>query len=796
MRIECRRYIYPVLLLVAFAALLSLSGCTNPEKAKADHLTKGDAYLKESKFQEAAIEYRNALQIDDKLAAAHWGLSKAYEGLNRLPESFEELKRAVQLDPKNLEAKVKLGNIYVAGAKIRPDLLAEGEKLAKEILQTDPNYIEGHILLGSVLFAQDKKEEAFAELTKAIELDPKRVESYLSMARFYIVTNDHTNADAIFNRAIAVNPNSALAHTEYGKYLIQVGKNTEAEAQLSKAVEVEPNDKNSRFVLASYYLMNKQIDKAEQAYKALAALEPDKPESQAVLADFYALAGRPDESINIYQAILAKSPDFVPGRYRLTEVLMQRGKLPEARAQIDDLLKKDAHNRQALLLRARVRMQGGDSTEIKAAIEDLKEVLRQEPNSRAGLYFMAQANFALGLMDEARIFVGDLEKNYPDYISPKLMQVQISLATGDPKSTIRLANDLLDRLSKTAPDRENTPQLISEIKEKTLITRGAAYMQMQNMQAARADFNAAKEMSPNDTDVFNNMAVASIAEGKPEDALNYYESTLAVDATNQTALNGIVSIYARLKQLDKAHARIDRVLASYPNSPNVHFLKGQIYGYEQNAQAAEAELRKAIELNPNYLNAYYSLAALFINTKQDDRAIAEYRKVLERSPDNSNAYMLIGMIEEGRKNYDSAVENYRKALEFDEKSVIAANNLAWLYATQDKGNLDEAVRLAQGVVQSQPNVAGFIDTLGWVYFKKGLYGAAAEQLQKAVDLDATNAKRGNVNASPTYPFHLGMALKAKGDREGAKRQLEAALRLGEKTTFIDQEEARKALSTL
>ena len=71
----------------------------------------------------------------------------------------------------------------------------------------------------------------------------------------------------------------------------------------------------------------------------------------------------------------------------------------------------------------------------------------------------------------------------------------------------------------------------------------------------------------------------------------------------------------------------------------------------------------------------------------------------------------------------------------DGSAAIAANNLAWIYAVYQKGNIDEAVRLAQGVVQQAPNVAGFVDTLGWIYYKKGLYGAAVEQLQKAVSLD-------------------------------------------------------------
>jgi len=69
-------------------------------------------------------------------------------------------------------------------------------------------------------------------------------------------------------------------------------------------------------------------------------------------------------------------------------------------------------------------------------------------------------------------------------------------------------------------------------------------------------------------------------------------------------------------------------------------------------------------------------------------------------------------------------------------------------------------------------------------------------LEKAVSLDERMAKLMGASSSPSYRFHLGMALKAKGDSSGAKRELEAALRLGEKAPFEDAEEARKALATL
>ncbi|HEY0762128.1 MAG TPA: tetratricopeptide repeat protein [Pyrinomonadaceae bacterium] len=797
MKTECRGVIYQIsLFCLLFAATIFLAGCTDPEKAKAQHLERGEAFLKETKFQEATLEFRNAIQIDDKSAPAHWGLARAFEGLERFPEMLDELRKVVSLDQNNLDARIKLGNYYLAGSRGRADVIGESERLAKEILQKDPNNIEGHILMGSVLFSQNQKDAAFKELNHAVELDPSRVESYLSLARFYIVNKETDKAEALFKKAISVNGNSPLGHTEYGKFLAQSNRLAEAEAELRKGVEVGPTDRNARFMLASYYVVTRQYDKAEESYKALANLQATKPEGQAVLADFYSTVGRTDEAIKIYQDILAKAPDYTRGRYRLGEILLAKGDIQGATAQVDEVLKKDQHDRQALLLRARMRAQSGQADGMKNAIEDLQNVLQQEPNSRPALYFLAQYNFSLGKVDEARAFAADLEKNYPDYLPAKLMQLQLNLTSGDQKGTIAQASDLIARLDKTAPDNESSAQLLNEIREKTLLTRGAAQLQLRNGAAARTDFEAARNANPNDPVVYNSLALASLSENKPADAINFFETALKVDGTNFDALNGLLTLYARTQEIDKAQARIDQALAAYPNNASLHYLKAQAFGSQNNAQSAEAELKKALELDPNYLPAYSSLGALYIRSNQQDRAIGEYRKLIALRPDNATPYTLIGMLEDSRKNYDAAIENYKKALEKDPNAIIAANNLAWLYAETGKGNLDEAVRLAQGVVQKNPNVAGFIDTLGWVYYKKSLHTAAVEQLRKAVTLNEADARKQNVSPSASYHYHLGMALKGKGDREESRRELETAIRLADKSPFADLEDAKKALTSL
>jgi tetratricopeptide (TPR) repeat protein len=319
---------------------------------------------------------------------------------------------------------------------------------------------------------------------------------------------------------------------------------------------------------------------------------------------------------------------------------------------------------------------------------------------------------------------------------------------------------------------------------------------LKNYVAARQDFELARQIAPKDPAVYNSLAFVALAEDKKDEALASFDQALQVDPTNFAALNGFLTLHARNNRIDLAQAKVDQLLAANPNNPTLHYFRAHVYRVQNNIQAAEAEFRKSLEIDPNYIASYSALGEMFIGLKQEDRAIAEYQKVLAIRPDNAAIYTLVGMLEYSRKNYDAAIDNYRKALEKDQNAIFAANNLAWLYADMGKGNIDEALRLAQGVVQRNPNIAGFVDTLGWVYYKKGLYDLAADQLQKATALDEANARATNGTASATYQFHLGVALKGKGDKEGSRRALEASLRLGDQKPFPEAGEARQALASL
>lgn len=774
-------------LLVSVAAFAA--GCSNPEKAKAEHLSRGEAFLKERRWQEASLEFRNAIQIDDNLAAAHWGLAQAYEQLGRAGEHLEELRRAIKLDPNNVVARLKLANGYLFGYSRdkNQEYLSEAERLAAEILARDAKNPDGHILLANIIYFKagpDAAKQAEEKINYAISLDPQRVESYMGLARLYLQMNRPGDAEAVYKKAGTVNDRSSLAHIEYGKFLTQTKRADEAEGEFRKAVEVDPENRDVVWVLASYYLVNNKFDKAEEAYKTWAHLDWDKPEGKARLADFYATVGRFDEAAALYQDIVKTSPDYTRGHYRLGEISLQRGDAASTNAQVEDLLKRNAKDVDALFLRARMRVAEG---KVKDAIGDLKAVLDQEPRSKLGLYFMSDALYRDGQFEGARARAGELERYYQDFLPAKLLQAQINIDSGDYESARRIADELLKRLSETAPNGEQTPQLLADVKNNALLLRGKASLRLGQLAsgadaprlvaAARSDFEAARSNAPNSPVVYVNLADAAAAENKSDETQQQLERSLSIDRTNFQALTALINLGTATRQLDQVRSRIEGLANEQPASAQLQYLLGQAYRngnpvQQPDSARAEAAFQRAVQLDADYMPAYSALAEIYFGMQQPDRAIGEYKKITERRPDDFVAYRNIGMIEAQRGQLDVAADYYHRVLSIRADEPVAANNLASLYGDHGKGNAEEAMRLAQDVVRRYPAEPGFADTLGWVYYRKGLNRDAVEQLQRAV---AGAVKRGGDNS--LYRWHLGAALAANGDKGAARRELQKCLEL-------------------
>jgi tetratricopeptide (TPR) repeat protein len=789
---ECQNFSTKFLLVLTFGLVLLFLGCANKEK----HLTRGEELLKQRKFQEASMEFRAAADIDKNSAEAHWGLARAREGQGDVYETINELRKTIELKSDHLDAKSKLGNYFLL---VDPPQIAETEKILEEIFAVNPNFIEGHILKASLLSAQQKPEKEVTDiLNHAISLDQTRVESHLSLARFYMKSNKADEAEKAIKKAISVNEKSALGYLEYARFLNYSNKPNDAEAQFKKAIEAEPTNIEAREAVAGFYLGQRQLEKAEQAYKELAEAQGNSPEGRMALAEFYAspAIGREDDAIATFHAILKDAPEFVRARYRLSEIHLQRKEKEKVLEQVEKLLVINDTDAEALMLRARLRMQENKAEE---AVKDLEEVLKKQPSLKKALYYMTQARLELGQVDHARAFIGDLEKYHPKYLNTKLLKVQASFAAGEPQTALNEINELFNVLQKSYPSVDTSAQELEQLRVQAISARGQAYLLLGKINEARADLKEIVKLSPNSSSAYANLARVELVAKNLTEALTLFEKAFSIDKKNFDALTGIIAVYKQQKQFANAQTRLDQVLAENASQKDVaaslHYLKADVFIAEKNIESAQTELNQAIELDSEYLPAYSAYAAILVSQNQTDRAIEQYKKVLEKKP-SAAVYSLVGMLEDARNNLDEAEKNYRKALEIAPESPIAANNLAWLIAAYDRGNLDEALQLAQNCVNKNSNVAGFYDTLGFVFYKKGLPSPAIEQFKKAISLDEAESARNGGVSNPAYRVRLAMAMASAGDKPNAKREVETALRNEKNLSEQEAQEAKKLLGTL
>jgi tetratricopeptide (TPR) repeat protein len=155
-----------------------------------------------------------------------------------------------------------------------------------------------------------------------------------------------------------------------------------------------------------------------------------------------------------------------------------------------------------------------------------------------------------------------------------------------------------------------------------------------------------------------------------------------------------------------------------------------------------------------------------------DRAIATGEQSLKDNPRQPNLDVQVGNLYEVKSDWKKAEEAYQTALALNSQNPMASNNLARVML-RTGGSLDVALSLAQSARKELPDSPAIVDTMGWIYYQKGVYSLAVGNLQEALKLQ----ERNNLPDNPDIHYHLAMTYEKISQPAMARQQFEQVLKI-------------------
>ncbi len=357
------------------------------------------------------------------------------------------------------------------------------------------------------------------------------------------------------------------------------------------------------------------------------------------------------------------------------------------------------------------------------------------------------------------------------------------------------------------------------------------------LQQANVIFRKAGDLSKEDATTLAKVGVYFIRSKQIKDAIPFYSRAIALkpNSDDQALSNARENLARALTEVGNPGEAInvlEQVVKDNPLSFETYEQLGSLYEEEGNYAKALTNYQHSTLINSTNVQNHVHLAELQIQLKQFEDAVSTARAARSLFPDdptthvllavalgqakhnteamtafaeakseivtdgheeflNANFYFQYGAAAEQSGLLDQAEDLFKESIKQDPKNGAQAYNyLGYMWAERGL-KLDEAAEMIEKALALDPRNGAYLDSLGWVYFKKGDYAKALEELRAACD---------NMKPEDATVFdHLGDAYEKSGDIQEALRCWEKALALhqddlDEKTVQAKIDGAKKGAS--
>ncbi|MFV0473751.1 MAG: tetratricopeptide repeat protein [Pikeienuella sp.] len=782
------------------AGAFALAACDSAEDRLAKHVEGGRTLVEEGAFEKATLEFRNALEIDANSLAAHLGMAGIYEKQRNYPAMMAHLNKIIEIDPKNAEAQVKLGQMAMLSGQME-EALAKADAVIKD----EPNNVGALVLKAGVSLRAGDSATALEYARRAIELEPdnttahavligerlkeqdlpgalaiadditKRVPTDLGVALVKVQVLEQMGDDdavgAYLEVVVKQFPDQLALRTSLSRWHAKRGENDKAEEQLRAIAEASTENADASLRVVSFVLATKGAEAAREELTRLLGAREDKVPFEIALAELDYESDNPDAAKERLRRVIAEAVEAEAGadanrvRVVLARIFLRENTLEEARALVEEVLADDASNAAALGIRAALRYDDKDYTN---ALLDVRGALAAEPNNPQLLMLAGRTQLRAGNPD----------------IAGENFSAAMQASQYDPAITMEFVNFL--RLNNRADAVLTVLTEAARIQPRNEeILTALATEQLRIGDWAAADETAAMLAGVNEETSKRIRAATLSGREQYDESLSILNDIAQDPEQRDSALGAMIQVYFKAGKIDEAITHLDGVLAEEPRNVQALMLRAAVRLSQKDVDAAETDYQAAIAADPSAPNPYVALARIYFSQQRDEDALALLDAGLKVAVDPSGIRLFLGGYYETRQQIDDAIAQYRALYADQPNSLVAANNLASLLV-EFKADDPQALQDAQEAAEALRGVEipAFQDTYGWVQYQLGHYEEALRYLRPAAEALSDN---------PYVRYHLGLAYAKLGEGAEARPHLEAAAGA---ENFAFAKEAQAAIDAL
>ena len=209
--------------------------------------------------------------------------------------------------------------------------LSQALEAYRKAISLNPQELEARVWCGQILAGQEQWQDAIAYYRQALQQDPQRWEVYHLLGEALEASGDIDCAIAAYQKAIELDRNQPpFIYKQLGDLLQKQKQYEEAITAYQKAIELKPDNPAFYNVLGGACLNAGRANEAIAAYQKFAELKGDNPGAYKKLGDVLKKQGRLQEAITAYQKAIELNPQNYSLYQSLGDTLLQDNRNEEA----------------------------------------------------------------------------------------------------------------------------------------------------------------------------------------------------------------------------------------------------------------------------------------------------------------------------------------------------------------------------------------------------------------------------------------------------------------------------------